>query len=233
MTESQHGMEASGRSASVPGEGVWRDLVQKLEALVHQASHQSWEGAEPEHEEKPGGTGESPGWSRGAQLLSKPSEALGPVRRDDAYYDEVRRAVGRGAPSLLFGTSTKSLERSLAKLRNVETKASSTDPVRARDKLDATAELESRQELGDQAPHHGRPASASTGRSEETPTSDVRYLTVAEVATIMRVSKMTVYKLVHDGELESIRVGRSFRVPETVVNRYLRDEASLRGSGID
>ncbi|MGD0934978.1 MAG: transcriptional regulator, partial [Streptosporangiaceae bacterium] len=28
----------------------------------------------------------------------------------------------------------------------------------------------------------------------ETPLSDVRFLTVAEVATIMRVSKMTVYR---------------------------------------
>jgi excisionase family DNA binding protein len=46
---------------------------------------------------------------------------------------------------------------------------------------------------------------------------------VAEVATIMRVSKMTVYRLVHSGELEAIRVGRSFRVPEQAVNQYLRD----------
>jgi excisionase family DNA binding protein len=39
----------------------------------------------------------------------------------------------------------------------------------------------------------------------------------------MRVSKMTVYRLVHSGELEAIRVGRSFRVPEQAVNQYLRD----------
>src|SRR5215469_5007696 len=52
--------------------------------------------------------------------------------------------------------------------------------------------------------------------------SEVRFLTVAEVATIMRVSKMTVYRLVHSGELEAIRVGRSFRVPEQAVNQYLR-----------
>ena len=57
----------------------------------------------------------------------------------------------------------------------------------------------------------------------ETPLSEVRLLTVAEVATIMSVSKMTVYRLVHSGELEAIRVGRSFRVPERAVNQYLRD----------
>jgi excisionase family DNA binding protein len=52
--------------------------------------------------------------------------------------------------------------------------------------------------------------------------SEVRFLTVAEVASIMRVSKMTVYRLVHGGELPAVRVGRSFRVPEDAVHDYLR-----------
>jgi excisionase family DNA binding protein len=52
---------------------------------------------------------------------------------------------------------------------------------------------------------------------------DVRFLTVAEVASVMRVSKMTVYRLVHNGELPAVRVGRSFRVPEQAVQDYLRD----------
>ncbi|CAN5265627.1 hypothetical protein BH09ACT6_BH09ACT6_07780 [soil metagenome] len=47
--------------------------------------------------------------------------------------------------------------------------------------------------------------------------SDVRFLTVAEVADMMRVSKMTVYRMVHSGDLPAIRFGRSFRVPETAV----------------
>jgi excisionase family DNA binding protein len=50
---------------------------------------------------------------------------------------------------------------------------------------------------------------------------DVRFLTVAEVASLMRVSKMTVYRLVHGGELPAVRVGRSFRVPEKAVSEYL------------
>lgn len=52
---------------------------------------------------------------------------------------------------------------------------------------------------------------------------DVRFLTVAEVAAVMRVSKMTVYRLVHNGDLPAVRVGRSFRVPEQAVHDYLRD----------
>jgi excisionase family DNA binding protein len=51
---------------------------------------------------------------------------------------------------------------------------------------------------------------------------EVKFLTVAEVATLMRVSKMTVYRLVHSGELSAVRVGRSFRVPEQAVEEYLR-----------
>lgn len=54
-------------------------------------------------------------------------------------------------------------------------------------------------------------------------TSSVSFLTVAEVAEQMRVSKMTVYRLVHNGELEAVRVGRSFRVPEDAVAKYLKD----------
>ena len=49
-----------------------------------------------------------------------------------------------------------------------------------------------------------------------------KFLTIAEVAQVMRVSKMTVYRLVHNGELPAVRVGRSFRVTEEDVNEYLR-----------
>lgn len=51
--------------------------------------------------------------------------------------------------------------------------------------------------------------------------SGVKFLTVAEVAAIMRVSKMSVYRLIHGGDLEAVRFGRSFRVPEKAVHDYL------------
>ncbi|SEB48256.1 DNA binding domain-containing protein, excisionase family [Paramicrobacterium humi] len=58
---------------------------------------------------------------------------------------------------------------------------------------------------------------------------DVRFLTVAEVADMMRVSKMTVYRMVHAGELPAIRFGRSFRVPESAIaaalTRHVADTA--------
>jgi excisionase family DNA binding protein len=55
--------------------------------------------------------------------------------------------------------------------------------------------------------------------------SDVRFLTVYELALMMRISKMSAYRLVRTGELESIRVGRSYRIPEQAVISYMRDAA--------
>jgi excisionase family DNA binding protein len=43
------------------------------------------------------------------------------------------------------------------------------------------------------------------------------FLTVFEVAAIMRVSKRTVYRLVHDGHLEAAKVRGSFRIPDHAV----------------
>lgn len=48
------------------------------------------------------------------------------------------------------------------------------------------------------------------------------FLTIAEVADRMRVSKMTVYRLVHGGELPAVRFGRSFRVQQSAVDELIR-----------
>ena len=48
-----------------------------------------------------------------------------------------------------------------------------------------------------------------------------RFLTVAEVAGLLRVSTMTVYRLIKAGELASVRVGKSYRVREDDIDRYL------------
>jgi excisionase family DNA binding protein len=51
--------------------------------------------------------------------------------------------------------------------------------------------------------------------------SKARFLTVQEVADLMRVSSMTVYRLIKSGELPAVRVGRSFRVAVGDVDTYL------------
>ncbi len=50
-----------------------------------------------------------------------------------------------------------------------------------------------------------------------TDSSAMRFLTVQEVADLMRVSSMTVYRMVHSGEIPAVRFGRSFRIPQTAV----------------
>ncbi len=69
-------------------------------------------------------------------------------------------------------------------------------------------------------PVPGQPMTAAPVMQRPAPRT-VSFLTVTEVAAIMRVSKMTVYRLVHAGELAAVRVGRSFRVPEPAVRDYL------------
>ena len=50
---------------------------------------------------------------------------------------------------------------------------------------------------------------------------DERLLTANEVADQLRVSTMTIYRLIRRGELPAVRVGRNYRVRATALERYL------------
>jgi len=56
-----------------------------------------------------------------------------------------------------------------------------------------------------------------------------RFLTVQEVADMLRVSSMTVYRLIKAGDLAAVRVGRSFRVRDTDVDGYLASRFTQAG----
>ena len=70
-------------------------------------------------------------------------------------------------------------------------------------------------------------------RPQEAP----RFLTVAEVADVMRVSRMTVYRMVHSWQMPAVRMGRSFRVPakavEDLIAEGLADWEQSRAIGED
>ena len=51
--------------------------------------------------------------------------------------------------------------------------------------------------------------------------SRARFLTVHEVADLLRVSTMTVYRLIKAGELRAVRVGKTYRLREDDVDAYL------------
>lgn len=50
-------------------------------------------------------------------------------------------------------------------------------------------------------------------------------LTVGEVASLMRVSNMTVYRLIKSGQLAAIRVGKNYRIRRSDIDRYLNERA--------
>jgi excisionase family DNA binding protein len=50
-------------------------------------------------------------------------------------------------------------------------------------------------------------------------------LTVGEVAQAMRVSNMTVYRMIKSGQLPAIRVGKNYRLRSSDVERYLSERA--------
>ena len=50
-------------------------------------------------------------------------------------------------------------------------------------------------------------------------------LTVSEVAAAMRVSNMTVYRLIKSGELGAVRVGKNYRIREVDLQRFFQDRS--------
>lgn len=65
----------------------------------------------------------------------------------------------------------------------------------------------------------------------ETPRGD-RLHTVAEVARHMRVSNMTVYRLIKAGAISAVRVGKSYRIRQRDLDAYL-DASRTGGIGDD
>ena len=58
------------------------------------------------------------------------------------------------------------------------------------------------------------------------------YLKPREIATRMRVAPMTVYLLIHTGELKSVQIGRSYRVLEEDLEAYLSREVADDDQGV-
>jgi excisionase family DNA binding protein len=59
----------------------------------------------------------------------------------------------------------------------------------------------------------------------------VQYMTVAEVAEVLRLSAMTIYRMVNGGQLEAIRTGvngRTIRILATSVNHHQRATSAAR-----
>ena len=55
------------------------------------------------------------------------------------------------------------------------------------------------------------------------------FMTVNEVASLLRVSNMTVYRLITAGEIPAARIGKSYRIRRTDVDKYLSDRFNAAG----
>jgi len=63
--------------------------------------------------------------------------------------------------------------------------------------------------------------------NEKTPLP--KFMTVGEVADFMRVSSMTVYRLIKAGDLRAARVGKSYRIREEDINAFLASRYNQTG----
>lgn len=56
--------------------------------------------------------------------------------------------------------------------------------------------------------------------------TDPEYYTVGQIAARLGVSKMTIYRQCHSGEIPSLLVGRSFRIPRARFDALLASRTS-------
>lgn len=56
-----------------------------------------------------------------------------------------------------------------------------------------------------------------------------RFMTVGEVADLMRVSSMTVYRLIKAGDIRAARVGKSYRIREEDVDQFIASRYNQTG----
>lgn len=57
------------------------------------------------------------------------------------------------------------------------------------------------------------------------------FLTASEAAERMRVSKMTVYRLIRSGKLPAVQIGKAYRVRDDDLEHYLDSSYVNRSAG--
>jgi excisionase family DNA binding protein len=70
-----------------------------------------------------------------------------------------------------------------------------------------------------------------TPEAPDPPLSEESYITCKEFAAMLRVTPVTVYRIVHSGQIEgAIRVGKSLRIPASGAAKFLQDATLNAGS---
>lgn len=48
-----------------------------------------------------------------------------------------------------------------------------------------------------------------------------QFFYVSEVAAMLRVGTPIIYKLIHEGKLDAIKIGRAWKIPEASITSYI------------
>lgn len=70
---------------------------------------------------------------------------------------------------------------------------------------------------------HASPKSQSIRSSTPEPIVDPHFVTVPEVAKLLRITKQTVVEMIKRGEIAAKRFGRQYRIPHAAVVKLLND----------
>lgn len=70
---------------------------------------------------------------------------------------------------------------------------------------------------------HDQCRSQDVQSSQKPLIEDPQFMTVAEVAKLLRVTGQTVCKMIHEGKLSAKRFGRQFRIPQTCVAKIINE----------
>lgn len=50
---------------------------------------------------------------------------------------------------------------------------------------------------------------------------DFKFFYVSEVAAMLRVGTPIIYKLLREGKLDAVKIGRAWKIPEAAINHYI------------
>jgi excisionase family DNA binding protein len=50
---------------------------------------------------------------------------------------------------------------------------------------------------------------------------DFKFFYVSEVAAMLRVGSPIIYKLIHEGKLDAVKIGRAWKISEAAITHYI------------
>lgn len=55
-------------------------------------------------------------------------------------------------------------------------------------------------------------------------TLEEKYFTIKEIAKLLKVSYITIFRWIHAGKLIAVKAGKQYRIKESQLNKFLQNE---------